>query len=194
MTASEDGRTRALADYLDAYLSPEHRDNVAEGCPMTAAASEIARQDRAVGARFSEGFERTVGVLQTAIVGGTTASTAAARQRSLTLATAARWRWAKAFAPILAANGAGRSSTCCLRWPGSVSAGPRPIARPSPPRGRSPTVYATSSAPKASPDDVALQTLQALEAGREEILADDVSRQVKPGLSADRGIYLGDPA
>jgi hypothetical protein len=41
---------------------------------------------------------------------------------------------------------------------------------------------------------VALQTLQALEAGREEILADDVSRQVKPGLSADRGIYLGDPA
>jgi len=82
MTASEDGRTRALADYLDAYLSPEHRDNVAEGCPMTAAASEIARQDRAVGARFSEGFERTVGMLQTAIVGGTTASTAAARQRA----------------------------------------------------------------------------------------------------------------
>jgi len=51
-----------------------------------------------------------------------------------------------------------------------------------------------ASAPKASPDDVARQTLQALEAGREEILADDVSRQVKQGLSADRGIYLGDPA
>lgn len=48
------------------------------------------------------------------------------------------------------------------------------------------------SAPKARPEDVARQVLEALEAGRDEVLADELSRQVKLGLSADRGIYLGD--
>jgi NAD(P)-dependent dehydrogenase (short-subunit alcohol dehydrogenase family) len=48
------------------------------------------------------------------------------------------------------------------------------------------------SAPKARPEDVTRQVLEALEAGREEVLADEISRQVKLGLSDDRGIYLGD--
>jgi short-subunit dehydrogenase len=46
--------------------------------------------------------------------------------------------------------------------------------------------------PKVSPHDVARQTLEALEAGREEVLADDVTRRVKQGLSAERGVYLGE--
>jgi NAD(P)-dependent dehydrogenase (short-subunit alcohol dehydrogenase family) len=47
---------------------------------------------------------------------------------------------------------------------------------------------------KTSPDDVARQILDALEAGQDEILADALSRQVKQGLSAPRGVYLSDPA
>ena len=49
-------------------------------------------------------------------------------------------------------------------------------------------------APKANPGDVVRQTLEALAAGREEVLADDLTRQVKRGLSAERGIYLGEAA
>jgi NAD(P)-dependent dehydrogenase (short-subunit alcohol dehydrogenase family) len=46
-------------------------------------------------------------------------------------------------------------------------------------------------APKSQPVDVVRQTLEALEAGKPEILADDVSRQVKQKLSA--GVYLMPP-
>ena len=45
------------------------------------------------------------------------------------------------------------------------------------------------TAPKANPTDVVSLTLAALEAGEEEVLADDVSRMVKQGLSS--GGYLG---
>jgi NAD(P)-dependent dehydrogenase (short-subunit alcohol dehydrogenase family) len=45
-------------------------------------------------------------------------------------------------------------------------------------------------APKTSPIDVVRQTLDALEAGRDEVLADEVTRNVKRGLSAEPGIYL----
>ena len=45
--------------------------------------------------------------------------------------------------------------------------------------------------PKADPKDVVRQVLDALEAGQDEVLADDVSRQVKQGLSA--GAYLSAP-
>jgi len=44
--------------------------------------------------------------------------------------------------------------------------------------------------PKVKPSDVVRQTLSALEAGRPEVLVDDLTRQVKAGLSADSGIYL----
>lgn len=42
--------------------------------------------------------------------------------------------------------------------------------------------------PKVSPQQVAVQTLDGLEAGLEEVLADDITRTVKQGLSS--GIYL----
>lgn len=45
--------------------------------------------------------------------------------------------------------------------------------------------------PKADPLDVARQTLAALEAGQDEVLADELSRGVKQGLSAQPGVYLG---
>ncbi len=48
--------------------------------------------------------------------------------------------------------------------------------------------------PKTSPADVVRQTLEALESGREEVLADELTRLVKQGLSAEHGIYLGEAA
>jgi NAD(P)-dependent dehydrogenase (short-subunit alcohol dehydrogenase family) len=48
--------------------------------------------------------------------------------------------------------------------------------------------------PKSSPADVARQVLDAVQAGRDEVLADAIARQVKAGLSAEPGVYLGRPA
>lgn len=45
--------------------------------------------------------------------------------------------------------------------------------------------------PKADPLDVARQTLAALEAGKDEVLADELSRNVKLGLSTENAPYLG---
>jgi NAD(P)-dependent dehydrogenase (short-subunit alcohol dehydrogenase family) len=45
--------------------------------------------------------------------------------------------------------------------------------------------------PKIAPLDVARQTLAALEAGKDEVLADALSRNVQKGLSAQPGVYLG---
>jgi hypothetical protein len=44
--------------------------------------------------------------------------------------------------------------------------------------------------PKVKPIDVVRQVLSAVEAGRDEVLADEMTRQVKSGLSAREGIYL----
>jgi NAD(P)-dependent dehydrogenase (short-subunit alcohol dehydrogenase family) len=43
---------------------------------------------------------------------------------------------------------------------------------------------------KSDPNDVARGTLAALEAGKEEFIADEITRQVKQGLSAEPGIYI----
>lgn len=46
-------------------------------------------------------------------------------------------------------------------------------------------------APKASPADIAARTLEALERGDAEVLADDTARQVKAGFGAAPAAYLG---
>jgi len=45
-------------------------------------------------------------------------------------------------------------------------------------------------APKTAPEVVAARTLDALEAGADEVRADDFTEQVKQGLSAEPGVYL----
>ncbi|MFY2949021.1 SDR family oxidoreductase [Achromobacter ruhlandii] len=45
-------------------------------------------------------------------------------------------------------------------------------------------------APKSTPESVVRQAFDALEAGAEEVLADDATRQVKQGLSARPPVYL----
>jgi NAD(P)-dependent dehydrogenase (short-subunit alcohol dehydrogenase family) len=44
--------------------------------------------------------------------------------------------------------------------------------------------------PKVGADEVARQTLSALEAGRDEVLVDELTRRVKAGLSNEVGVYL----
>ena len=44
--------------------------------------------------------------------------------------------------------------------------------------------------PKVTPMDVVRQALSAVETGRDEVLVDDMTRQVKAGLSDREGIYL----
>ena len=48
--------------------------------------------------------------------------------------------------------------------------------------------------PKSSPDVVVRHVLDAVEAGAEEVLADERTRAVKQGLSAEPGVYLVTPA
>ena len=45
-------------------------------------------------------------------------------------------------------------------------------------------------APKSSPEDIVKRALDALEAGREEVLADEMTKQFKQGLTAARPSYL----
>jgi short-subunit dehydrogenase len=44
---------------------------------------------------------------------------------------------------------------------------------------------AGTDAPKSSPDDVAAQAINGLESGAHEVLADDISRHVRAGLSGE---------
>lgn len=44
--------------------------------------------------------------------------------------------------------------------------------------------------PKVTPQDVVKQVLSAIEAGRDEVLTDEMTRHVKAGLSDEEGIYL----
>ena len=93
-TDAHDGRRPSLTTYLDAYLTPQHRDDLAGGCPIAASASEIARQDEAVSDSFGDGFERMVEAIQAMLgptatsAATTTSQTADARQRALAIAAA----------------------------------------------------------------------------------------------------------
>src|ERR1700722_16282435 len=86
VTADRAGRPATLTDFLDYYLSPEHRDNLAAGCPMSASGSEIARQDKIVGRRFAEGFEQFVALIERDL--GDSGVNADKRQRALAVMAA----------------------------------------------------------------------------------------------------------
>jgi TetR/AcrR family transcriptional regulator, transcriptional repressor for nem operon len=86
MTADRAGRPATLTDVLDDYLSFEHRDNLAGGCPMSASASEIARQDKIVCERFTEGFEQIVALIEPGL--GASPVKADTRQRALAMTAA----------------------------------------------------------------------------------------------------------
>jgi TetR/AcrR family transcriptional repressor of nem operon len=86
MTADRDGRPATLTDFLDYYLSLDHRDNLATGCPMSASASEVARQDKAVCERFTEGFEQITAAIERGL--GVSSIKAENRRRALAMMAA----------------------------------------------------------------------------------------------------------
>jgi len=86
MTAPKPDGAPTLSDHLDLYLSLDQRDNLADGCAMAASASEIARQNEAVSARFAEGFEQMVETVQGSLQA--TVLQAGARARALTIVAA----------------------------------------------------------------------------------------------------------
>lgn len=123
----------------------------------------------------------------------------------------------QAFGPVLAANGGGGlvNVLSVLSWITLPGAGPYCVAKAAAwsmtngvrhaLRAQGTQVLglhvafmdtdmtAHVTGPKVAPADVVRQALAALEAGAEEILADDTTRQVKRALSDDPGVYLGLP-
>jgi NAD(P)-dependent dehydrogenase (short-subunit alcohol dehydrogenase family) len=128
------------------------------------------------------------------------------------------WAMSRAFAPVLAANGGGAivnvlsvlswlslptsatySASKSAAW--SLSNGLRTALRDQGTQVLSLHVAFMDTdmtthvpGPKASPDDVAKLTFDALEAGQFEVLADPLTRQVKAGLSAEAPPYAVDRA
>ena len=54
---------RALASYIDFYVSPAHRDDVSRGCPIVALNSDLPRQSRKFRATFDRGMKLLVATL-----------------------------------------------------------------------------------------------------------------------------------
>jgi TetR/AcrR family transcriptional repressor of nem operon len=86
MKADRDGRPANLSDFVDGYLSFEHRDNLSISCPMSASASEVGRQDKVVSERFTQGFEQLVAFMEHGL--GASPLEADDRQRALAMVAA----------------------------------------------------------------------------------------------------------
>lgn len=121
---------------------------------------------------------------------------------------------ARAFAPILARNGGGAIANVLsvLSWIASPSLPTYSVSKAAAwsltnglrhaLRGQGTQLVgvhvgyidtdlaAHVTGPKSAPDDVARAVLAGIAAGKEEVVVDEVSRQVKQGLAADPGIYL----
>jgi TetR/AcrR family transcriptional regulator, transcriptional repressor for nem operon len=67
--AVERVRRPSFEEHLASFFSIETRDRLETGCPMTASASEIARQGNAVSARFADAFEEIVTMLEESLEG-----------------------------------------------------------------------------------------------------------------------------
>ena len=66
---SKGDQKQTFEERLAAMFSIEHRDNLADGCPMTASASEIARQGMEVAASFTHVFQEAIADIEASIKG-----------------------------------------------------------------------------------------------------------------------------
>ncbi|WP_321909408.1 helix-turn-helix domain-containing protein [Paraburkholderia sp. J11-2] len=78
--AQGEGGDTGLARYASRYLSAQHRDNVAGGCPTAALAAETARQTPEARAVMAAGLERQIERLSAGVNG---VDAAAARQAAI---------------------------------------------------------------------------------------------------------------
>jgi TetR/AcrR family transcriptional repressor of nem operon len=95
---SESDRKQSFEERIDAMFSVQHRDHLADGCPMTASASEIARQGETVAASFTSVFQNAVTSLETSIEG----RMSAAQKRHLAISALAAQIGAIAVARAIA--------------------------------------------------------------------------------------------
>lgn len=58
-----------LADYVESYLSPLHRDNPGKGCPTAGMVSETRHQSEAARQAMSDGTRAQVGLISTGFAG-----------------------------------------------------------------------------------------------------------------------------
>jgi TetR/AcrR family transcriptional regulator, transcriptional repressor for nem operon len=63
------GQNGNLRQYLESYLSPRHRDDVAEGCVMAALSSEVPRHGKALNQTFTEGLSKMVAAVESLLKG-----------------------------------------------------------------------------------------------------------------------------
>ncbi|WP_430461183.1 TetR/AcrR family transcriptional regulator [Thalassolituus sp. LLYu03] len=56
-----------LARYIDAYLSPAHRNEPGKGCPVPALAADISRCSADIQARYQEGLDNMLALFASAI-------------------------------------------------------------------------------------------------------------------------------
>ena len=54
----------ALATVIDSYVSPRHRDNLSDGCPVTSLTSDMPRQSKAVRDAFDAGVKIMVEMMK----------------------------------------------------------------------------------------------------------------------------------
>lgn len=73
----------SASDFVNIYLSREHRDNRASGCTMAALCGDAARKEDEVRATFAAGIETQLSVLRDENGAADTAQTAQARARYL---------------------------------------------------------------------------------------------------------------
>lgn len=86
LTHSADTSPCPISTTLDLLLSQGQRDDMAGSCPIAASASEIARQDVEVSARFAKGFAQQAAIIERSLPPGGETSTR--RQKALTLLAA----------------------------------------------------------------------------------------------------------
>lgn len=85
MMVLAEGDISPMGTYLDFYINKPHRDDISNGCAMTASGSEIARQGKNVSRAFTDGFDRFVRTLEGAMDNNTPLRSTP-RQRALTIA------------------------------------------------------------------------------------------------------------
>ncbi|MEZ0171214.1 TetR/AcrR family transcriptional regulator [Microvirga sp. TS319] len=67
--AADAGGGGDLRPYLDAYLSPRHRDNAADGCPTAGLAADIRHQTAAARVAMTEGLRSQIDRISEALPG-----------------------------------------------------------------------------------------------------------------------------
>lgn len=71
--SGDGGDGKGLRAYLDAYLSPRHRDNAADGCPVAGLASDLRHQTAEARAAMTKGLRSQIDRIGQALPGPDTA-------------------------------------------------------------------------------------------------------------------------